>query len=548
MPARCTAAATAWPPSVAPWVMLKAPFQLLASGVRAVDTMTALLMECSWVGGISCRRPAAAAGGRSAPSRPAPRSRCARWCHGNAAGLPAWRGWEKTSGCCLDSAAKWRESVPPTISPGATRALGTTSRRVRSPAGSRVNPPLATCEGSKRPAQLAHLHRRVGHHAAHMGQHGCLGVAGLDAEVHRGLGHDRAARFPSRRPATMVAAVVVRNMALVLCPFPAAPAPAAGTATGWTAPRAARRHFGCDGVEHLAARCCGCPAWRHGVTVHLGATALPPACAMADWPGGWWHRRMPARRLRAQQHRHRTLLGQAHQRRRPGRPGMMPSVMSRPSSTTKSSFTPRSFSSRAMGSAPRSPPTSSSCTEATRYTCARGWKPLARSLSTRFQLGDEVALVVPGATAPDKAVLDGAGERLGLPELFCPRRDRHHVLVRHQRHAGRGGIAAGPGEEQAQAPHHLALERGVHLAGSAAARWACSCGELRRRSGSRPSGPTRCGRGWPQRQRFGHRAFVHGQRRQRRHLHLPRALAPGVGQQPRCQQQQRGQQGPGPGA
>ena len=44
MPARSTAALTAWPPSVAPWVMLKAPFQLLASGVRAVETMTALLM------------------------------------------------------------------------------------------------------------------------------------------------------------------------------------------------------------------------------------------------------------------------------------------------------------------------------------------------------------------------------------------------------------------------------------------------------------------------------------------------------------------------
>ena len=44
MPARSTAALTAWPPSVAPWVMLKAPFQLLASGVRAVETMTALVM------------------------------------------------------------------------------------------------------------------------------------------------------------------------------------------------------------------------------------------------------------------------------------------------------------------------------------------------------------------------------------------------------------------------------------------------------------------------------------------------------------------------
>src|SRR6185436_5145622 len=46
MPARSIAALTAWPPRVAPWVMLKAPFQLLASGVRAVETMTALVMIC----------------------------------------------------------------------------------------------------------------------------------------------------------------------------------------------------------------------------------------------------------------------------------------------------------------------------------------------------------------------------------------------------------------------------------------------------------------------------------------------------------------------
>src|SRR3954462_12252999 len=44
MPARCTACLTTWPPSVAPCVMLNAPFQLLASGVRAVETMTALVM------------------------------------------------------------------------------------------------------------------------------------------------------------------------------------------------------------------------------------------------------------------------------------------------------------------------------------------------------------------------------------------------------------------------------------------------------------------------------------------------------------------------
>ena len=44
MPARSTAALTAWPPSVAPWVMLKPPRQLLANGVRAVETIRADVM------------------------------------------------------------------------------------------------------------------------------------------------------------------------------------------------------------------------------------------------------------------------------------------------------------------------------------------------------------------------------------------------------------------------------------------------------------------------------------------------------------------------
>lgn len=39
--ARSMAALSTWPPKVAPWVMLKAPFQDLARPVRAVDTMTA---------------------------------------------------------------------------------------------------------------------------------------------------------------------------------------------------------------------------------------------------------------------------------------------------------------------------------------------------------------------------------------------------------------------------------------------------------------------------------------------------------------------------
>src|SRR5271165_7516902 len=47
IPARATACLTACAPRVAPWVMLKAPFQDLANPVRAVDTMTASVMMVS---------------------------------------------------------------------------------------------------------------------------------------------------------------------------------------------------------------------------------------------------------------------------------------------------------------------------------------------------------------------------------------------------------------------------------------------------------------------------------------------------------------------
>src|SRR5438477_1440201 len=43
--ARSSAACTTWPPIFAPWVLLSAPFQLLQSGVRAVDTITASVIE-----------------------------------------------------------------------------------------------------------------------------------------------------------------------------------------------------------------------------------------------------------------------------------------------------------------------------------------------------------------------------------------------------------------------------------------------------------------------------------------------------------------------
>src|SRR5678810_500136 len=43
--ARSSAACTTWPPILAPWVLLRAPFQLLHRGVRAVETITASFIE-----------------------------------------------------------------------------------------------------------------------------------------------------------------------------------------------------------------------------------------------------------------------------------------------------------------------------------------------------------------------------------------------------------------------------------------------------------------------------------------------------------------------
>src|SRR6187397_929325 len=45
--ARTIACCSAWPPMVAPWVMLNAPRQLLQSGVRAVETMMASGIRCT---------------------------------------------------------------------------------------------------------------------------------------------------------------------------------------------------------------------------------------------------------------------------------------------------------------------------------------------------------------------------------------------------------------------------------------------------------------------------------------------------------------------
>src|SRR6478752_5140146 len=51
-PPRCMAAWTTWPPRVAPWVRLNEPRQDLASGVRAVETMTASTTARSLLRGL----------------------------------------------------------------------------------------------------------------------------------------------------------------------------------------------------------------------------------------------------------------------------------------------------------------------------------------------------------------------------------------------------------------------------------------------------------------------------------------------------------------
>src|SRR5438105_2022524 len=59
--ARSSAACTTWPPIFAPWVILSAPFQLLQSGVLAVETITASAIEFpSFLGELDqqrCRPP-----------------------------------------------------------------------------------------------------------------------------------------------------------------------------------------------------------------------------------------------------------------------------------------------------------------------------------------------------------------------------------------------------------------------------------------------------------------------------------------------------------
>ena len=78
-----------------------------------------------------------------------------------------------------------------------------------------------------------------------------------------------------------------------------------------------------------------------------------------------------------------------------------------------------------------------------------------------LQHGIEVALVVPGAAAPDEAVgYDAVKGRL-LPVLLGARRHRHDILMREQCDRLRLRVGALPGVEQAVAGDDFAFGRGM---------------------------------------------------------------------------------------
>ena len=81
----------------------------------------------------------------------------------------------------------------------------------------------------------------------------------------------------------------------------------------------------------------------------------------------------------------------------------------------------------------------------------------------RFHDRHQVALVVPGAAAPDEAVLLRARERSGLPVALGAGRDRHDVLVRQQRDRRSLGVAAGPCVEQAVLADDFAAKHRVRF-------------------------------------------------------------------------------------
>ena len=78
-----------------------------------------------------------------------------------------------------------------------------------------------------------------------------------------------------------------------------------------------------------------------------------------------------------------------------------------------------------------------------------------------FHDGKQIALVVPRTPSPNEAVADFAAEGIGLPVLLGAGGDGHDILVRHQHDRFRRRVAAGPGIEQAELVHALALQHGV---------------------------------------------------------------------------------------
>jgi hypothetical protein len=81
----------------------------------------------------------------------------------------------------------------------------------------------------------------------------------------------------------------------------------------------------------------------------------------------------------------------------------------------------------------------------------------------RLHDGHEVALVVPGASAPDEAVSNLAGERGDGPIAVRSRGDRHHVLMCHEHRRLGPRIVTRPCVEQAQAADDFALEHRMRL-------------------------------------------------------------------------------------
>jgi hypothetical protein len=83
-------------------------------------------------------------------------------------------------------------------------------------------------------------------------------------------------------------------------------------------------------------------------------------------------------------------------------------------------------------------------------------KALPRHCLGGFQHRIEIALVIPGAAAPDKAVGYDAVERRLLPVVLGSRRDWHHVLMGEQSDRQRLCVGALPLVEQAILPDDLA--------------------------------------------------------------------------------------------